>query len=163
MRSTTSRDVLAKALSVSALLTLIASISVSAASAPRTGGSSASCYSEPVPPGAAMAGLTHVLFDICPTASSINFQPTVASAGLFNGVWWSKTRPSADLYATVNESLQIHLGGVVTSVSPKTMKPSTIPLLPGEEEFYIEISYSLSDNNADHWPAVWSGLFSSQY
>jgi hypothetical protein len=30
-----------------------------------------------------------------------------------------------------------------------------LPLLPGSKGFYVEFSVRLSDNDPDHWPAVW--------
>lgn len=116
---------------------------------------SSTCYFEPVPRFAAEAGLSKNLFYICPSYGSINFSADQPPADLFNGVWWTKARPETTLYSTAGEVLQIRLGGVLSSVSPDNMIPSTLPLLPGDDSFYVEFLYNISDNDADHWPAIW--------
>jgi hypothetical protein len=39
--------------------------------------------------------------------------------------------------------------------TPQDWSKGALPLLSGSNGFYVEFDFRLSDNGADHWPAVW--------
>ncbi|WP_146101339.1 hypothetical protein [Bradyrhizobium sp. AC87j1] len=77
------------------------------------------------------------------------------SKPLFNGVWWQTSLPDASVYVDNSDgSLSLKLGGVLATV-PTDMREGKVPLLIGKRGFYVEFETSLSDNDPDHFPAVW--------
>jgi hypothetical protein len=72
----------------------------------------------------------------------------------FSGQWYSGTAPSLDHYGTRTGALAMSLGGDLVS-TPRDFSAGGLPLLPGEGGFYVEFDVRLSDNDPDHWPAVW--------
>ena len=114
-----------------------------------------------LPPGAAALGCTVKVIDEHPTAADI--APDTANRGpykWFNGAWWSLGRPPTNLYATVNGDLVIRYdpvmdkGGCLIG-TPRDLSKGALPWLEGSKSFYIEFDARLSDNDSNHWPAVW--------
>jgi len=110
-----------------------------------------------IPNGASQLGYTTNAFNLCPTLASLSFVQTTPKP-LYNGVFWvpASEEPSPTLYSTVNNMLAIKYGGSVSS-TPTTMASGIgqLPTLAANKGFYVEFTSSISDNNPDHWPAVW--------
>jgi hypothetical protein len=105
-----------------------------------------------VPPGAAVLNYTLCVINEHPTASDI----ASGSSGnykWFSGQWWETPPPLTD-YSTVSNVLVLGLGGDLVS-TPRDFSAGALPVLPGSNGFYVEFDVRLSDNNEDHWPAVW--------
>lgn len=118
-------------------------------------GSNAHCASpsEALPPGAAVLGYTKALINERPVAEDISY----ASSGRFkwfSGQWYARKRPSKDRHVTTDGTLTLELGGDVVS-APHDFSEGQLPLLSGRTGFYVEFEVRLSDNDPDHWPAVW--------
>jgi hypothetical protein len=114
-----------------------------------------------VPPGAAALGYTKCVINEHPTAADI--APDNANNGKhkwFNGAWWDGGRPPASLYGTVDGDLAIRYdaaadkGGCLIG-TPRDLSPGALPNLEGRKGFYIEFDARLSDNDPNHWPALW--------
>jgi hypothetical protein len=113
------------------------------------------CEAKPLPPGAVALNFAKVAWDICPTRSDISMSGKGLDALLYNGMWWTNDIPESSLYAdNPDGSLAIALGGGVATV-PRNMIPGRLPLLAGDRGFFIEFETYLSDDDPDHWPAVW--------
>ncbi|WP_156164491.1 hypothetical protein [Bradyrhizobium sp. LTSP885] len=113
------------------------------------------CNDGPLPEGATKLGFTRLAFNICPNVSDISMDGRGDSAKLYNGVWWDKAVPPKSLYTdNADGSLSISFGGALATV-PRTMTPGALPLLRGTDGFFVEFEVSLSDNDHDHFPAVW--------
>ena len=115
-----------------------------------------------VPPGAAALGYTHKRIDEAPTASDI--APDNANSGnykWFNGAWWKRKRPPMSAYGTSDGVLAIKydaeadVGGCLIG-TPRDLSKGALPLLDGSRGFYIEFEARLSDNDPNHWPALWA-------
>jgi hypothetical protein len=105
-----------------------------------------------VPPGAAALGYTLCVINEKPTAADI----APGSNGdhkWFSGQWWETPPPLSD-YSTVSNVLVLSLGGDLVS-TPRDFSTGALPVLPGANGFYVEFDERLSDNDQDHWPAVW--------
>lgn len=114
-----------------------------------------------VPPGAAALGYTEKVIDERPTAADI--APDNANSGSykwFNGAWWDGKRPPMSLYGTTDGVLTIRydpaidVGGCLIG-TPRDLSRGALPWLDGARGFYIEFDTRLSDNDPNHWPAVW--------
>jgi hypothetical protein len=104
------------------------------------------------PPGASAVGCSNRIINEHPVAADI------APGGSgnykwFSGQWYAKP-PSLDHYTTTNGVLTLSLGGDLVSV-PRDFSPGILPTLPGDQGFYVEFDVRLSDNDPDHFPAVW--------
>jgi len=106
-----------------------------------------------VPPGAASLGYTKRVIYETPTAADVAPGKN-GDYKWFSGQWYSRTAPSADHYATQDGVLAMRLGGDLVS-TPRDFSEGRLPLLPGADGFYVEFDVRLSDNDRDHWPAVW--------
>jgi hypothetical protein len=114
-----------------------------------------------VPPGAAALGYTKCVINEHPTAADI--APDNANNGKhkwFNGAWWDGGRPPAGLYGTVEGDLAIRYDAVADKGgcligTPRDLSPGALPNLEGRKGFYIEFDARLSDNDPNHWPALW--------
>ena len=105
-----------------------------------------------VPPGAAALGYTLCVINEHPTASDV----APGSSGAckwFSGQWWESPPPLTD-YSTASNVLVLSLGGDLVS-TPRNFSAGALPVLPGSNGFYVEFDVQLSDNDPDHWPAVW--------
>lgn len=112
-----------------------------------------------IPFGAATANCTKLLFDERPTVSDIKAN-TARDAKWFSGQWYAKRPPSLDHYSMTNNVLTLEARadgtyGDLCSVPRAWPEQGLLPLLPGKTGFYVEFEVSLSDNDSDHFPAVW--------
>jgi len=105
-----------------------------------------------VPPGAAAIGYTKCVINEMPTAADIALGDE-GNYKWFSGQWWGKS-PSLDCYSTQDGVLELTLGGDLVS-TPRDFSAGKLPLLPGADGFYVEFDVRLSDNDPDHFPAVW--------
>jgi hypothetical protein len=108
---------------------------------------------EVVPPGAAALGYTRCLINEVPSVSDIA-PGRNGNYKWFSGQWYSKTNPPLALYVYREGHLALKLGGNLVS-APLDFSAGKLPLLPGATGFYVEFDVWLSDNDPDHWPAVW--------
>jgi hypothetical protein len=111
--------------------------------------------SQPIPPGAAELGYTRALINEHPVVADI----TTRRSGhykWFRNLFYSDPPPKdGDFTMTADGILQI--GPHVSIVStPKDFSTGALPVLSGAKGFYIEFEVRISDNNPDHWPAVWA-------
>lgn len=106
-----------------------------------------------VPPGAAALGYTKRVIHETPTAADIA-PGRNGNYKWFSGQWYSQSTPSLDHYETREGMLALKLGGDLVS-TPLDFSQGQLPLLPGPDGFYVEFDVRLSDNDPDHWPAVW--------
>lgn len=107
-----------------------------------------------VPPGAAALGYTKCVIDERPCVADI----APGKSGdykWFSGQWYNAKPPSLDHYQMVNGELALKLGGDLVSAPRDLSVPGRLPALPGDKGFYVEFDVRLSDNDPDHWPAVW--------
>ena len=112
----------------------------------------AKAYPTP-PPGAAALGYTKCIINDKPTAAQI--APGInGKYDWFSGEWYEPSKPPLSDYSTKQGALAISLGGVLVS-APNDWSPGKLPLLSGKRGFYVEFVVQLSDNDPDHWPAVW--------
>ena len=106
----------------------------------------------PVPPGAVALGYTKRVINEHPISADIapgkngNFK-------WFSGQWYAQA-PLRDHYSTQDGVLVLSLGGDLVS-TPRDFSAGKLPLLPGSNGFYVEFDVRLSDNDPDHFPAVW--------
>ena len=105
------------------------------------------------PPGAAALGYTKRVIDETPSTSDIAPGKN-GDYKWFSGQWYSQKTPSLDHYAMCGGVLSLGLGGDLVSV-PRDFSPGRLPLLSGQDGFYVEFDVRLSDEDRDHWPAVW--------
>jgi hypothetical protein len=107
----------------------------------------------PIAPGAAALGYSKCILAEHPAAADI--APGKSGAfKWFTGQWYSGGGPSLDHYTTVDGTLALSPGGDLVS-APLDFSAGKLPLLPGADGFYVEFDVRLSDDNPDHWPAVW--------
>lgn len=106
-----------------------------------------------LPPGAIDIGCNRTLIDERPIASDVSKNGT-GIAKLYDGDWWAKSPYTTRYVRTEAGTLAIDLGGSVASTSRKS-QPGSLALLPGDKNFYIEFEARISDNDRDHWPALW--------
>ena len=106
-----------------------------------------------VPPGAAALGYTKCVIDERPSTADISFD-NKGNAKWFNGLWCTPPVPRGK-FEMVDGVLAIHLDGVLVSAPCDFSPRGRLPLLPGKDGFYVEFDVRLSDNDHDHWPAVW--------
>jgi hypothetical protein len=107
-----------------------------------------------IPPGAAALGYTKCIINEHPVVTDIA-PGKRGNYKWFSGQWWYASRsPSLDHYSMSNGVLTLSPGGDLTS-TPLDFSKSILPLLPGKKGFYVEFDVQLSDDDPDHWPAVW--------
>jgi hypothetical protein len=113
------------------------------------------CDDKPPPPGAIALGSTQVVFDICPRVSDISADGEPSEAKFYRGVWWENDVPDLSVFSNNPDgSLAIPYPAGLATV-PRRMVPGSLPLLAGNRAFFVEFEVSLSDDNPDHFPAVW--------
>lgn len=110
------------------------------------------CHSSEIPKGASLLNYTNKIIDECPSAHDVvdGYKP---NGKLFRGVWFLAL-PKSDQIFDIDGSLAMSLGGGVATLS-RSFEVGSIPLLSGDKGFYVEFEVTLSDNDKDHWPAVW--------
>jgi len=106
-----------------------------------------------VPAGAKALGYTKCIINERPKASDIAPGKN-GPYKWFSGQWYAGEGPWLDHYRTEDGVLAISLGGDLVS-TPRDFSAGKLPLLPGSDGFYVEFEVRLSDNDPDHWPAVW--------
>ena len=107
-----------------------------------------------VPPGAAALGFTKCIIDERPSVADIAPGKNGAYKW-FSGQWYSSKPPSLDHYRMADGALALKLDGDLVSAPRDFAAPGRLPALPGDKGFYVEFDVRLSDNDPDHWPAVW--------
>jgi hypothetical protein len=128
-------------------------VSLSWAAGPGGGEAVSAKAAANAPPGAAALGYTKRVINECPTAADVA-PGRKGDHKWFSGQWYAKETPSLDHYATRSGLLCLNLGGDLASM-PLDFSAGRLPLLSGADGFYVEFDVRLSDNDPDHWPAVW--------
>ena len=106
-----------------------------------------------LPPGAAGLGYEKCVINEKPVPADIANSDN-GDFKWFSGQWYFDKRPSSDLYKLQDGVLAISQGGDLISV-PRDFSKGRLPALPGANGFYVEFEVQLSDNDPDHFPAVW--------
>lgn len=107
-----------------------------------------------IPPGAVALGYTKCIIDERPAV--VDIAPGKNGAfKWFSGQWYSRNPPSLDHYQDKDSCLALKPGGNLVSAPLDFSAPGLLPALPGADGFYVEFEVRLSDNDPDHWPAVW--------
>ncbi len=109
--------------------------------------------SDATPPGAAILGYTRALILEQPIADDVTYAKN-GPYKWFSGQWYTQYRPSMKHYTSDSGVLAVTLGGDIVS-TPLDFSEGKLPLLSGRTGFYVEFDVRLSDNDPDHWPAVW--------
>ena len=104
-----------------------------------------------VPPGAAALGYRKCAISETPTPADIGHGDN-GDHKWFSGQWYAR-RVSSD-YRMEDGALALSLGGDLVS-TPRDFSKGRLPTLPGANGFYVEYDVQLSDNDPDHFPAVW--------
>jgi hypothetical protein len=113
----------------------------------------AGCSTTIEPAGANLHRFHRQVFCIQPMVSDIGQDEGVRKA-LYSGKWYTKKPIPASAYDMADGALRLSLGGSLATVD-RASRPGTTPLLPARTGFYVEFAVRLSDNDSDHWPAVW--------
>lgn len=115
---------------------------------------SQTCPSNPTPPpGAQALGFTKQLFCVNPAISDISLSDAVM-AKLYSGSWYASAPTPLSKYAMSGSTLVLDNGGGLITET-RTSQPAALPLLLASAGFYVEFGESISDNDPDHFPAVW--------
>lgn len=109
------------------------------------------CANMAPPAGAKKLGFTHSVFCVAPTTADISVSDAVPNK-LYSGHWYSAPVPMS-MFAN-EQALALDSGAVITTETRKST-PGQLPLLPASSGFYVEFEERISDNDPDHWPAVW--------
>jgi hypothetical protein len=104
------------------------------------------------PAGAKSLGYLRQVFCVAPTTADISTNGSLNK--LYSGMWYNTTPVSMSLYSMTGPVLTLANGGGLNTETRQSL-PGTLPLLLGSAGFYVEFAERLSDNNSDHWPAVW--------
>mgnify|MGYP001458646525 FL=1 len=107
-----------------------------------------------VPPGAAALGYTKCVIHERPCVADIAPGKN-GDFKWFSGQWYSSKPPTLDAYQMIGGELALRLGGDLVSAPRDFSASGRLPALPGDKGFYVEFDVRLSDNDPDHWPAVW--------
>jgi hypothetical protein len=105
------------------------------------------------PPGAKALGYVRKVFCVSPTTADISVSNNVPSL-LYSGPWYTNGVFPMSMYSASGQALALASGAYVSTETRKSL-PGILPLLPGSSGFYVEFAERLSDNDPDHWPAVW--------
>jgi hypothetical protein len=112
------------------------------------------CANSAALPGAQSLGYTHRVFCVVPTVADISDKAASPTAKLSNWIWYSKVPAQMSLYSMSGQTLVMESGGGVMTQTHQSL-PGALPLLPASAGFYVEFAEHLSDNDPDHFPAVW--------
>jgi hypothetical protein len=107
----------------------------------------------PTPPGATALGYETEAFCLLPTTADISYTST-PDTKLYSGMFYESMPPDATHYSMVDGVLAVSLGGLVATQRLNSTE-GELPYLLAGKGFYAEFAVTLSDNDADHWPAVW--------
>lgn len=135
------------------LLSLVAMLSAAVAPLASWGQQPDPCANMQPPAGAKTLGYLHQAFCVTPTLSDIATTNGSVSK-LYSGMWYNTAPVSMSLYSMTDNVLTFANGGGLTTETRQSM-PGALPLLLGSVGFYVEFAERLSDNDPDHWPAVW--------
>jgi len=151
-RTTATRTAAGRLLTAFALAGLL-----SVAAERHTAAAAAPCAEAGVPEAARQLGFTKLVIDSCPGQEDVSTDGRGMFEWYSGHQWWPPSKqPKADKYTSNDQGqLVLKLGGAMTTVMRATMKPGKFPLLAGEKGFYVEFTTQLSDNDPDHFPAVW--------
>jgi hypothetical protein len=105
------------------------------------------------PAGAKSSGYTYKVFCLAPTTADIAVTDAVPSK-LYSGHWFDRLSYPMTMFSSGAQGLVLASGAVVTTETRKSL-PGLMPLLPASAGFYVEFAERISDNDPDHWPAVW--------
>jgi hypothetical protein len=111
------------------------------------------CSSTDTPAGARSLGYVHRVLCVAPTMADISVTGTAASP-LYSGKWYDKNPTPLTMFSTNGQLLGLDNGAQLMTESRRSL-PGTLPLLLGSSGFYVEFAERLSDNDPDHFPAVW--------
>ena len=135
-------------------LTLSCLVTSSSGCASAGGQNTSVTVNSTIPPGAAALGYTKEVINDDPTPADVAPYPIYSgNYKWFRGLWFDGVQNNSYISAT-NGVLAITLGGEMQA-APHDWSTGALPVLPGTNGFYVEFVYWLSDNNSDHWPAVW--------
>jgi hypothetical protein len=111
------------------------------------------CATMAAPPGAKHLGYNYKVFCVAPTPADVSDSDSVPSK-LYSGPWSDRKSYPMSMFSSSDQGLALASGAVVTTQTRKSL-PGLLPLLPASSGFYVEFAERLSDNDPDHWPAVW--------
>ena len=115
-------------------------------------GTQAGAADDALPPGAAALGYSRRVINERPVAADIA-KGRYGKHKWFGGQWWAEA-VSLKHYSTQGGELALTLGGELVS-APRDFSAGRLPVLAGSDGFYVEFDVRLSDNDPDHFPAVW--------
>jgi hypothetical protein len=136
------------------LIALAASVAALAIPATVFADSTAPCSSTEPPPGAQSLGYVHRVFCVTPSLKDISDSVSAPTAKLSSWMWYSSKPSPLSMYSMQGSTLVIANGGGLNTQSHQSL-PAGLPLLAASTGFYVEFSEYLSDNDPDHFPAVW--------
>ena len=111
------------------------------------------CPNMAPPPGAKILGYTYKVSCLAPSTADISVTDSVPSK-LYAGYWSDRKSYPMTMLSSDAQGLVLASGAAVTTQTRKSL-PGLLPLLPASAGFYVEFAERLSDNDPDHWPAVW--------
>lgn len=111
------------------------------------------CAHLETPPGARSMGYVRQVFCVAPTTADISADDGISSK-LYSGKWYDRNPASLSLYSMSGNTLVLSNGAALMTETRKS-SPGALPLLPAAAGFYVEFAERLSDNDPDHFPAVW--------
>jgi len=149
----TKPEIRSRAPSAAKLLALFASISTCGYPMLAHGQQADPCAAGNPPTGAQALGYSHQVFCVAPTMADISVVNGVSSK-LYSGKWYDKVAAPMSLYSMSGQTLALSSGGYLMTETRQS-QPGALPLLLASAGFYVEFAVHLSDNDPDHFPAVW--------
>jgi hypothetical protein len=105
------------------------------------------------PPGAQSLGYVRQVFCVVPTTADISPDGN-SPAKLYNASWYTRTPPPMSVYTMSGGVLAIANGGGLVTETRRSL-PGALPMLTASAGFYVEFAERISNNDPDHFPAVW--------
>lgn len=133
---------------------VVAAVALVAARFPAHAAASDPCAAPAPPPGAASLGYVRLVFCVTPSVADISVSNTDTGSKLYRGKWYSTVAPPMSMFSKTNAGLDIQNNAGLMTETVKS-KAGALPLLPASAGFYVEFAERLSDNDPDHFPAVW--------
>jgi hypothetical protein len=133
---------------------LVASLFAVAIPIAANGQPASPCANPAPPPGAQSLGYTRLVLCETPSVSDIDFSATGSSSKLSAWGWYNTLPASKSLFSMSGQAFVIESGGGVTTETHRSQQ-GVLPLLPAAAGFYVEFAERISDNDPDHFPAVW--------
>lgn len=106
-----------------------------------------------LPAGAASAGFVKCVLEERPRAADIS-PDGKGKHKWYSGTWATGARPGREKYKTVDGALCIEAGGEVATAPFDLRGAHGLPYISGRDGFYVEVEYSLSDNDKGNLPVV---------